>query len=209
VRPPRQAGATEPLSGRGAIRWARRQPVFWALVLAFVAYAAAFSTLTFHLYPLLLERGLTAAAVVTIMAVIGPAQVAGRIFIWLIASEAPIRLVGSVIVIVFPLAAIGFWIAPPDLLVIAAIAGFYGAANGMMTIVRGLAVPEMLTREAYGAINGAINAPMHVMQAIMPFAAAWLWAASGGYDMVLVAIAATAVLLALAFWTASLLARRA
>ena len=28
-----------------------------------------------------------------------------------------------------------------------------------MTIVRGVAVPELLTREAYGALNGALLAP--------------------------------------------------
>lgn len=208
ARPQRTPGTTEPLTGRAAVDWARRQPVFWALVIAFLAYAAAFSTLTFHLYPLLLERGLSVAGVVTIMAVIGPAQVAGRIFIWLLAPDAPIRMIGSGIVIVFPLAVIGFAFAPPEVLVIALIAAFYGAANGMMTIVRGMAVPEMLTREAYGAVNGAISAPMHVVQAFAPFAAAWLWAASGGYDAVLGAVFVGAVILAAAFWVAAFLSKR-
>jgi hypothetical protein len=43
---------------------------------------------------------------------------------------------------------------------IAAIAAFYGGANGIITIVRGLMVPEMISRDAYGAINGALLAPM-------------------------------------------------
>lgn len=208
VLPQRASGASEPLTGRAAVGWARRQPVFWALVIAFIAYAAAFSTLTFHLYPLLLERGLSVAGVVSIMAVIGPAQVAGRIFIWLVAPEAPIRMIGSGIVIVFPLAVIGFAFAPADIVTIALVAAFYGAANGMMTIVRGMAVPEMLTREAYGAVNGAISAPMHVVQALAPFAAAWLWALSGGYDAVLWAVFVGAVILAAAFWAGAYLSKR-
>src|SRR3546814_1479523 len=91
-------------------------------MLALVSYAAAFSALTFHLYPFLLERGLDAAGVVAVLAVIGPAQVAGRILIWFFAPHAPVRSVGSMIVIVFPLAVTGFALAPPDVFAIAAIA---------------------------------------------------------------------------------------
>ena len=68
-------------------------------------------------------------------------------------------------------------------------------------------VPEMLSREAYGAINGAL-APMNVTLAVAPLAAAWIWSASGGYDAVLMAIGAGAVVLCLGFWTAALLSRK-
>ena len=47
---------------------------------------------------------------------------------------------------------------PPTFASLAAFATLYGAANGILTIVRGIAVPEMLTREAYGAVNGALAA---------------------------------------------------
>lgn len=88
-----------------------------------------------------------------VLTVIGPAQVVGRILIRAFAAEAPVRSVGSaVIVVVFPLALIGFAFAPPEVLVIASVAAFYGAANGMITIVRGMAVPEMVTRDGSGAI---------------------------------------------------------
>lgn len=204
VRQPHQGLA---LVGRGAVTWALRRPVFWALMLAFVCYAASFSALTFHLYPLLLERGLDASGVVAVMAVIGPAQVAGRVLIWICAPNAPVRSLGSMIVIVFPLAVAGFAVAPPDVLVIAAIAAFHGAANGMITIVRSLAVPEMVSQDAYGAINGAMFAPMKVMQAASPLAAAWIWSATGDYDAVLIGIGAGAVMLCVGFWTAAALSR--
>jgi hypothetical protein len=47
-----------------------------------------------------------------------------------------VHKLGSAIVVVFPLAVLGFAFAPPQTLLIAAIAAFYGAANGMITIVR-------------------------------------------------------------------------
>jgi hypothetical protein len=58
-------------------------------------------------------------------------------------------------------------------------------ANGVMTIVRGLAVPEMLTREAYGALNGVLALPGTVAKALAPLASALIWGIAGSYDQVL------------------------
>lgn len=201
-------GQSPPPAGRKAVGWAFTRPIFWALLIAFLGYAALFSTLTFHLYPLLLEKGLSAASVVTIVAVIGPAQVAGRVLIWVFAPNASIRAVGSVSFVVFPLAILGFAYAPANLFVLALIAAGYGAANGISTIVRSLAVPEMLSRNAYGAINGAILAPFQFVQALAPLAAAAIWAATSGYEMVLLAVAGAAVVLVVGFWIAAALSAR-
>ena len=77
-----------------------------------------------------------------------------------------------------------------------------------MTIVRGLVVPEMLTRDAYGAINGALALPTMLAKAFAPLGAAMLWAASGSYVSVLIALVAGSVLLVVAFWLAAILAAR-
>lgn len=214
INPARDAPApvhedgSAPLSGRRAVAAAMRRPSYWGLMLAWVSYAAAVSSLIYHLYPLLLERGLDAAGVVMVMTVIGPAQVAGRIAIRVLAPGAPVRLIGSAVVAVFPLAIAALAFAPPSVLLIGAIAALYGAANGMITIVRGLAVPEMVSREAYGAVNGSLTGPMNLMQAGAPLAAALLWQASGGYGAVLVAVFVGALVLCLGFWFAALKAPR-
>ncbi|MFC3640978.1 MFS transporter [Aquibium oceanicum] len=205
--PARSVTDTPPLAGLAAVAWAFRRPAFWMLMLAYVSYAAAYFALTFHLYPLLLERGLDAASVVIVMAVFGPSQVAGRVLIWTFAPNIPVRILGSIVVPAFPLALAGFAFAPPDLLVLAAVSAVLGAANGMITIVRGLAVPEMVSRDAYGAINGALIAPMNVMQALAPLAAAWAWSATGGYDAVLTAMLGASFLLVISFWVAAAVSR--
>ncbi len=204
--PPRDA--PPPLQGRTAVAWAVRRPVFWLLAFAFVAFTATFSAFSFHIYPLLLERGMATASVVTVISVIGPAQVLGRIAIWVLAPTAPVRTVGSLIVAIFPLALIAFAALPAELAVLVVVAAFWGAANGIMTIVRGLAVPEMLSRQAYGAINGALTAPSLVAMALAPLAAAALWSATGSYDAVLLALIGGATVLALGFWTAAAISRR-
>jgi hypothetical protein len=72
------------------------------------------------------------------------------------------------------LALLGLMVTPPVFPAVALIVATYGAANGIMTIVRGLVVPEMLTRDAYGAINGALAVPTMVAKAAAPFGAALL-----------------------------------
>lgn len=198
---------SEPLAGRAAVREAMSEPAYWGLMIAWISYAAAFSSLTYHFYPLLLERGLDASGAVMVLSVIGPAQVAGRVLIRAFAPEAPVRKLGTGIVIVFPVVVIGFAYAPPHVAVIALIAAFYGAANGMITIIRGMAVSEMVTRQAYGAVNGSLVAPMNIMQAIAPFVAAVTWQASGGYGAVLAMIFLGSLALCGGFWFAAVRAR--
>ncbi|WP_421698846.1 MFS transporter [Ancylobacter sp.] len=199
---PHPAGAP-----RSVIGEVLRQKVFWALAVAFTAYAAMFSGFTFHMYPLLVERGFDTATVVSAIAFIGPAQVGGRILVTLLAPRAPVRVVGSVIVAVFPLAFLALELIPPDFVYVALFALAYGSVNGILTIVRGLVVPELLTRRAYGAVNGVLSVPATFSRALAPAGMAMLWTATGSYDAVLMGVIALAVLLALGFWSAAALAR--
>ncbi|WP_127089404.1 MFS transporter [Aquabacter cavernae] len=197
-----------PSAGWSVVRIVMRQPAFWALAFAFTAYSGTFSAFTFHFYPLLVERGFDTGTVVSAMAIIGPAQVAGRIAIWVFAPKASVRLIGCCVVVAFPLALIILEATPPSFALVACVAALYGGANGIMTIVRGLAVPEMVTREAYGAVNGVLAAPATVSRAIAPVGAAGLWAWSGSYDPVLLAAIAGALILVAGFWTAAILSTR-
>lgn len=124
------------------------------------------------------------------------------------APHASVRRIGSIIVALFPLAVVAIAILPASLLGMAAVAVIYGAGNGVMTIVRGMAVPEMLSREAYGAINGALAGPSLVAKAVAPAGAAALWAVTQNYDGVLIAIFAGALLTAIGFWAATLFSVR-
>jgi predicted MFS family arabinose efflux permease len=196
---------SRPMAGARAVGWAFKSPIFWALAIALTAYWAVFSAFIFHAYPLLLERGFDTQAVVFAMAVIGPAQVAGRIAIWVFARGVQIRVIGSLVVLAFPLVFLGLMVTPPLFPAVALIAATYGAANGIMTIVRGLVVPEMLTHDAYGAINGVLAVPTMVAKAAAPFGAALLWAASGSYVSVLIAMLGGSLLLVIAFWASAFL----
>jgi predicted MFS family arabinose efflux permease len=200
---PASATSSAALTGRRAVRWAFGQPAFWGLLIAFTIYYATFAGLSFHIYPLLLERGFGTAAVITVIAVIGPAQVAGRIVVWRIAERASVRTVGQVVVLAFPIAIALLLLLPPSFASLVVFAALYGAANGIITIVRGVVVPEMLTREAYGAINSVLAIPAAIAKAVAPLGIALLWAAAGSYDTVLGAAFASSLLIVASFWFAA------
>jgi len=192
-----------PVAGRQAVRWALKQPAFWGLLVAFTVYYATFTGLSFHLYSLLLERGFDSATVVAVIALIGPSQVAGRIAVWGIAERASARTLGKAVVLAFPIALVLLLLLPTTFPSLAVFAVLYGAANGILTIVRGIAVPEMLTREAYGAINSVLAVPASIAKAIAPLGIALLWAAAGSYDVVLVGVLASSTLAVAGFWFAA------
>jgi hypothetical protein len=121
------------------------------------------------------------------------------------APAVQIRIIGSLVVLAFPLVFLGLMVTPPLFPALALIAATYGAANGIMTIVRGLVVPEMLTRDAYGAINGALAVPTIFAKAAAPLGAALLWASSGSYISVLIAMLGGSLLLITASWVSEFL----
>lgn len=169
----------------GIVHWVLRQPAFWGLMAAFTLYYALFSGISFHMYPLLGERGLPTASVVMIMTLIGPAQVAGRIIVAAVAERAPIRQVGIGTILALPLAMALLLLPLTGMATLLLFALIYGAANGIMTIIRGAAVPEMLTPRAYGAVNGLLSLPGSVCKALAPMLVALLWDLSGSYRPVL------------------------
>jgi MFS family permease len=142
------------------------------------------------------------------MALIGPAQVGGRIADHASSPGDPrCEQSDRSSCSAFPLAFAALAFLPPRYPVILLVTVLYGAANGILTIVRGAAVPEMLTKESYGAVMGAMNIPATVTRAFAPLAAAALRSTSQSYDPVILAILAGSVTLVAGFWLAAALFR--
>lgn len=119
------------------------------------------------------------------MTLIGPAQVVGRVIVASIAERAPIRQVGVGTILALPMALALLLLPGGGVLALVLFAILYGAANGIMTIIRGAAVPEMLTPRAYGTVNGLMSLPGSVCKALAPLLVALIWDRSGSYRPVL------------------------
>lgn len=185
-----------------------RSPVFWLLMISRVSYALIFGVFVFHAYPMFLEKALSPYQVVIAIAVIGPAQILGRIVILTFARNASARLLGSSIIFGFLFVFIGLQFLPPTFMSIVAIATIYGLSNGIMMILWGIVVPEMLTTKSYGAINGALTTPANIARALAPAAAAYIWILTSSYQSVISAMMLAALTMAATFWLAAFLSVR-
>lgn len=189
-------------------RRALRSPVFWALAVCFTAYYATFASLTFHLIPLMTERHVPQPVILVTMALIGPAQVLARVLWFAFGRNVSPRLVGTIITTAFPASVVVLLLAgtSPALLILFAIV--YGGANGMMTILRGTIVQDVMWVEGYGAINGMLSAPSNVAKGIAPISAATIWAMDRSYLPVEWAVLLVSLVSAAAFGVAMLYAYR-
>jgi len=180
-------------AGPGAFRAALRTPVFYLLTLAFTGNALVFSATQVHLMSMLQAKQLSAASAALVGAMIGPMQVTGRVLELAFASRLSASAVGILAMAFLPIALWVLSIAGVQWPLLVAFAVIYGIGNGAMTIVRGAIPAELFGRDAYGAINGAMAAPVTVAKAAGPLVAALLFVALGGYDgtlWVLIAIGA-------------------
>src|SRR3546814_8772368 len=69
------------------------------LVATFCTWSLAFGSLTFHLLPLLAERGVSDAVGIALLASVGPLQIAGRVGLMLHRGAMPARLLGRALTV--------------------------------------------------------------------------------------------------------------
>ncbi|WP_404980104.1 MULTISPECIES: MFS transporter [unclassified Caballeronia] len=197
------------LANDAATRRALRTPTFWALAVCFTAYYATFAALTFHLVPLMVERGVSNAVLVTTMALIGPAQVAARAVWFTFGRTIHVSTVGIIVVTLFPLSTVILIVAGHSATLLWSFALCYGAANGMMTILRGTIVQDLMWTEGYGAVSGMLSFPSNIAKGIAPIAAAGIWNLTHGYVAVEWTVLIVSILSAIAFVAAVRASRHA
>jgi predicted MFS family arabinose efflux permease len=190
--------------GPSPVRRAVARPAFWGLAVCFTAQTLFFNGITFHIIPLLRERGLDLDTIVWALALFGPAQLAARVFLVMSGEMASARVAGRIGTLLFPTAVLVLLFVG-QLGVVAALAYvlLFGLANGVFTVVRAAGVVEILGSRGYGAIMGALNLIMVVPRAAAPVAVAAVWELTGNYDAVIWLLAALTVAGAAAFWLAS------
>lgn len=185
-----------------------RVPAFWGLVVAFAGYGLAFSAMSFHLIPLLDDRGVPIAVVMAIIALIGPMQVVGRVLLMVGQRHITTIQLGALIYFAFPVAMTMLALGVSDVYGLILFAIIYGVANGLVTILRGMAVPEFIGPEGYGVVSGALTMPTNVMRAAGPIVASLAWGAFGGYTPVLWGLAGIMLVAAMGFAAAAVLSKR-
>jgi predicted MFS family arabinose efflux permease len=207
AEPPKAASAA---SGpkRGPLAAAVRVPAFWGLVVAFAGYGLAFSAMSFHLIPLLAERKVEIGVVMAIIALIGPMQVVGRVLLMAAQNRISTIQLGAGIYFAFPISMAMLALGISDVYGLILFAIIYGVANGLVTILRGMAVPEFIGPEGYGVVSGALTMPTNIMRAAGPLLGAFAWSAFGNYTPVLWGLAVIMLVAAAGFAAAAVLSKK-
>jgi hypothetical protein len=175
---------------------------FGALTFVYAAMGVASAIVAVHLLPFLQERGLGTSAAL-LASLVGVAQVAGRV-----AEFAGGSRFSLPVVTILALAGVATAFAMLGLgqgaLVLGLAVVLYGAANGVLTVMRGALPVHFFGAARYGTISGALSAANALARAAGPLAMAWAWERGGGYGpgMLAVALLCLAAILALGAITA-------
>lgn len=147
--------------------------VAWVLAYVFAATWFVSTALAAHLPAMLMAGGLSLAGALAIGALVGPAQVAGRLLefgglrrfhpLWAARLAASMHPLGVLVWM-----ALGTAVAAPVFAVL------HGLGNGMLTIAKGTLPLAFYGPVGYGQRQGWIVAPSRVAQAFSPLAFGWL-----------------------------------
>jgi MFS family permease len=181
---------------RTLVRAATRDARFWCLAVAFVAHAAAMSTMTIHLVGFLISTGHPGTFAATVAGLLGVLSVTGRLL--LTAARRHLRL-SRVIAAVFTVqAAAAFclpWIGATRLGAIIAIIAF-GIGFGVASLAGPALLADRYGTTAYASIAGTLAAPVTFAKAAAPLAAAAIYTATGSYATVMATIGGLCLLAA-------------
>lgn len=158
---------------------AARRRVFWLIALCFACVAVLHGAVLQHLLPYLAEQGHAEGSGIFVASLIGPMQVAGRLA--LSVTERRISLHGMTLLVfalmigsALTLLVFGRAEAGAIVFVMA-----FGAAYGMVSILRPLLARAFLGGVKFGATSGALSAVYLVGAAAAPWLGAVVWAIAG------------------------------
>ena len=169
---------------KGPLKTASAKTEFWLLTCAFTSISVGHGFLIFHLLPLLAERNVPVGLAVLVASLIGPMQVAGRLAMMFAERHVSMNTVcaTSFLFILVGVLALVFAAASPALVFV--FVAVHGSGYGVTSITRPVVTANILGREGFGSISGAMTVGYMGGFALAPLLASQLWQ-WGGYDLVL------------------------
>lgn len=147
-----------------------QHPMLVSVVLSFVFAVAWFTStaMAAHLPRLMQTLGASLAVAVAVGALVGPAQVAGRLLEFGVLRRVHPLLSARLANLAHPIGAVALLFSGPALAPVFAV--LHGAGNGILTIAKGTLPLVFFGPQGYGARQGWLMLPGRVAQAFAPFA---------------------------------------
>jgi MFS family permease len=188
-----RAGASPAPTPPGVLQAALRKPAFWIIAAAFTAIYLNHGILLTYVLVLFADRGAAPGLAALAAASIGPAQVAGRLILLAAGARVSTGQATTVAVGGIVVASVVLWLAGIAPLLIFAFALAQGAGAGLMSILRPVLIAEVLGRQGFGVISGAVAVAPILSAAAAPSVGAGLLGL-GGPDLVYAVCLALAAL---------------
>ncbi|MEM7068707.1 MAG: MFS transporter [Pseudomonadota bacterium] len=166
---------------------------FWFLGIGFALGAVLHGVTLHHLLPIMKDRGATADVAVLAASLIGPMQVAGRLFMAAFEKHTSLRLIAISCFTAMALSSITLLFAGSSTGFIAAFVICFGGAYGVVSIIRPLIARQILGEENFGAKSGGLASLYLIGGASAPYLGSLVWGA-GGYDLVLTCLVGLALI---------------
>ena len=149
--------------------------------MCFATNSIVMAGVTVHIIPLMMERGFSMVVIISTIALIGPMQVMGRVVVTIFETWLSFRRAGLVSCVLLLCSFALLFFALPSNYLNYFFPIFYGSSLGIITIVRALAVPELIGSEAYGALNGLLGLVSSFALALTPVLISWVWLLTESY----------------------------
>jgi len=139
-----------------------------------------------HMVSLLRENGLSETWVIAMPAAIGVIQVLGRVLMYVFEHRLDLHQVNRWVPALIPLGLLILLLAPRlaawQVTAVGLFVLLYGLGNGMLTIVRGTAIAQYVSRQHVATLNGALGAPLALARAGAPLLLGVMWSPQAGYQ---------------------------
>jgi len=197
------APPTRAATGRSASASLHLRSAPFLLVGVFmVGMMAVTAALPPHMISLLRGNGLAEAWVIAIPASIGLIQVFGRLLLFFFEHHFDLHLANRLIPTLIPLGLAALLAGAGHPWAALLFVLLYGLGNGMITIVKGTAIAQYVSRDHVASLNGALGLPSALARALAPFLLGVLWSPQAGYAWGLWLLLAVSVLSVLALMQA-------
>ena len=164
---------------------------FLLLGLFVILTMAVTAALPTHIISLLRELGLREAWAIAIPASVGLVQVLGRLLLYFFEHRFNVHTSNRLIPWLLPLGLaallavpmLGSWSGLLALPLLSLFVLMWGMGVGMLTIVKGTAMAQYVSREHVASLNGVLGVPLALARASAPLGLGLLWSAQAGYSV--------------------------
>jgi MFS family permease len=179
-----------------------RSPTFALISVFVVLMMGVTAALPAHMVSLLRETGLSESWVIAIPASVGAVQVLGRLLLYFFEYRFDVHVANRVIPCLIPLGLLALILGSGHSQAALIFVLLYGLGNGMLTIVKGTAMAQYVSREHMASLNGALGIPLALARAGAPLLLGMLWSAQTGYMLGLWLLLLVSAVAVMAIWLA-------